>query len=204
MNTDQEKVSYIIGRQVGGDFLTQGIDVNLDIFFNGVKDGFAETESKISPEETQTIMNAFQEKMQKAQAELSQKLGEQNLTQGKAYLEVNQKADGVTVTSTGLQYKVVTSGTGKSPSNEDSVEVHYEGSLVDGTIFDSSYKRGQTTSFPVNGVIPGWTEALQLMKEGDVWELAIPSEIAYGEQGAGQVIPPHAVLKFKVELIKVL
>ena len=112
--------------------------------------------------------------------------------------------EGVTVTASGLQYKVITAGSGNSPSAESEVETHYEGKLIDGTVFDSSYQRGQTTTFPVNRVIAGWTEALQLMKEGDVWELTIPSALAYGTQGAGGVIGPNATLVFKVELIKVL
>jgi FKBP-type peptidyl-prolyl cis-trans isomerase FklB len=127
-----------------------------------------------------------------------------NIEAGKNFLAQNQEKESVTVTDSGLQYSVITSGEGKTPLASSSVEVHYEGTLIDGTVFDSSYKRGQTTSFPVNGVIPGWTEALQIMKEGDIWNLTIPSELAYGQSGAGEQIGPNTVLNFKVELVKVI
>lgn len=203
MESDQQKVSYIIGRQIGGDFKKQNIEISFDDFFQGVRSSFLAEPSEISEDEVTRVMNAFEEKMQKAHAELSSAAGEDNRKLGEAFLEKNKSAEGVTVTASGLQYKVLESGTGATPELSSTVETHYEGTLVDGTVFDSSYQRGETISFPLNGVIPGWTEALQLMKEGDVWELAIPSELAYGSQGAGGVIGPDSTLKFKIELIKV-
>lgn len=204
METHMEKVSYIIGRQIGGDFKTQGIDVVDAAFIKGFEAALAGSDSEISDDETQKIMQAFQvemaDKAQKAQNAASEK----NIEEGRNYLAANKENDAVTETQSGLQYKVITSGSGATPTAEQTVEVHYEGTLIDGTVFDSSYQRGQTTSFPVNGVIAGWTEALQLMKEGDVWELTIPSELAYGARGAGGMIGPNCVLNFKVELIKVV
>lgn len=203
METQMDKVSYIIGRQIGGDFMNQGIAINPEIFTSALHSAMKGEESVISGDETQAIMTAFQMEMQeKAQAQMAA-MGEMALKQGEDYLAKNKEAEGVQVTASGLQYKVLENGTGNTPTAESTVEVHYEGKLLDGSIFDSSYQRGETTSFPVNGVIPGWTEALQLMKEGDVWEVTIPSSLAYGANGAGQAIGPHATLIFKVELVSI-
>jgi FKBP-type peptidyl-prolyl cis-trans isomerase FklB len=141
--------------------------------------------------------------MKAAHDEASSEVGKVNKDLGDAFLAENKKIEGVNVTTSGLQYRVLETGTGATPEATSTVETNYEGTLINGTVFDSSYQRGESVSFPVNGVIPGWTEALQLMKEGDVWELVIPSELAYGAQGAGGVIEPYATLKFKIELIKV-
>lgn len=203
METHMEKVSYIIGRQIGGDFANQGIDVVQSAFIKGFEQSVAGAESDISQEETQQIMQAFQVEMAAKAQQMAQAAAEKNIKAGEEYLTANKAKDGVSVTDSGLQYKVINEGSGATPSAEQTVEVHYEGTLIDGTVFDSSYQRGQTSSFPVNGVIAGWTEALQLMKEGDVWELTIPSHLAYGERGAGGMIGPNSVLNFKVELIKV-
>jgi FKBP-type peptidyl-prolyl cis-trans isomerase FklB len=204
MNTDQEKVSYIIGRQIGGDFKTQSIEINFDNFFQGVRSSFLGEVSEIAEEEVSRVMGAFQETMQAAATELSMKASEGNIAAGEAFLSENKLAEGVQVTESGLQYRVLETGTGATPELTSTVETHYEGTLVDGTVFDSSYARGESITFPVNGVIPGWTEALQLMKEGDVWELAVPSSLAYADQAAGPTIQPHSTLKFKIELIKVM
>ena len=204
MESHMDKVSYIIGRQIGGDFGTQGIEVSVENFVKGFESALKGSESEINAEETQTIMNAFQVEMQAKAQKMASEAGEKNIKAGQDYLEANKVKDGVEVTASGLQYSVLTQGTGATPTAEQTVEVHYEGTLIDGTVFDSSYQRGQATSFPVNGVIAGWTEALQLMKEGDVWNLTIPSELAYGERGAGGMIGPNSVLNFKVELIKVV
>jgi FKBP-type peptidyl-prolyl cis-trans isomerase FklB len=204
MNTDMDKVSYIIGRQIGGDFKKQGIEINFDHFSQGARSAFLGENSEISEEETAKVMSAFQTKMQAEMARMQGEMAGKNQAEGEAFLAENKKREGVIVTDSGLQYLKLESGSGKTPTPADKVEVHYEGTLIDGTVFDSSYQRGETISFPVNGVIAGWTEALQLMKEGDIFELAIPSELAYGAQGAGNIITPHSTLKFKVELIKVL
>lgn len=203
MDTDQQKISYIIGRQIGGDFKGQNIEITFEDFFQGVRSSYLGEESEIKEDEVARVMSAFQERMQAAAQELSEKAGETNKAEGKAFLDQNKTLEGVIETATGLQYRVLKSGTGATPTIDSTVETHYEGTLIDGTVFDSSYQRGETISFPVKGVIPGWTEALQLMKEGDIWELAIPSDIAYGAHGAGAAIQPHATLRFKIELIKV-
>lgn len=203
METQMDKVSYIIGRQIGGDFMNQGISINHEVFATALHSAMTGEESAISQDETQAIMTAFQMEMQeKTQAQMSA-MGEISLKEGAEYLAKNKDAEGVQVTASGLQYKVLENGSGNTPSAESTVEVHYEGKLLDGSIFDSSYQRNETTSFPVNGVIPGWTEALQLMKEGDVWEVTIPSDLAYGANGAGQAIGPNATLIFKVELVSI-
>ncbi len=203
METQKDKVSYILGRQVGNDMKNQGMDINVELFAEGLKGFMTGEESKLSQAEEMATMEAWQAEMQAKAMEQAQKAGEANMAAGVAYLEENKTKEGVQVTASGLQYKVIKSGAGKSPSAESEVETHYEGKLIDGTIFDSSYQRGSTTSFPVNRVIAGWTEALQMMKEGDVWELVIPSALAYGAQGAGGMIGPNSTLIFKVELIKV-
>jgi FKBP-type peptidyl-prolyl cis-trans isomerase FklB len=203
MESDQQKVSYIIGRQIGGDFKKQNIEICFDEFFQGIRSSFLAEPSEINEEETARVMGAFQDKMKAAHEQLTDEVEKENKTIGESFLAENKKNKDVNVTTSGLQYRVLETGTGATPELTSSVETHYEGTLIDGTVFDSSYQRGETVSFPVNGVIPGWTEALQLMKEGDVWELAIPSDLAYGAQGAGGSIGPHATLKFKIELIKV-
>ncbi len=203
MESDQQKVSYIIGRQIGGDFKKQNIDICFDEFFQGVRTSFLSEPSEINDEEVTRVMDAFQKKMKAAHEESSRKAGEANKKLGEDFLAENKKVEGVNVTATGLQYRILKTGSGATPELTSTVETHYEGTLINGTVFDSSYQRGETVSFPVNGVIPGWTEALQLMKEGDVWELVIPSDLAYGAQGAGGLIEPNATLKFKIELIKV-
>lgn len=204
METQQDKVSYIIARQIGNDFKNQGIKLNSDIFTQSFKSALLGEESKLSAEETEKTMNAFQAQMQELALKKTSEAGEGNISAGLEYLENNKQSEGVTTTESGLQYKVLTQGSGATPTIDSQVETHYEGSLIDGTVFDSSYKRGESASFPVAGVIAGWTEALQLMKEGDVWELAIPSALAYGSQGAGELITPNSTLIFKIELIKVL
>ncbi len=203
MESDQQKISYIIGRQIGGDFNKQNIEICFDEFFQGVRSSFLAEASEISEEESARVMDAFQVKMQAAQQELTSAAGEKNKALGETFLAENKKVEGVNVTTSGLQYRILETGTGATPELTSTVETHYEGTLIDGTVFDSSYQRGESISFPVSGVIPGWTEALQLMKEGDIWELVIPSELAYGAQGAGGAIGPDSTLKFKIELIKV-
>lgn len=203
METQQDKVSYIIGRQIGEDFKNKGVEINFDIFADAAKAAYAGEESKLSAGEIQSVMVAFQMEMQQKAQEQAAKAGVENKKVGEDYLEKNKNAEGVQVTASGLQYKVIKSGSGATPEATSTVETHYEGKLIDGTVFDSSYARGQAASFPVNGVIAGWTEALQLMKEGDVWELTIPSHLAYGERGAGASIGPNSTLIFKIELIKV-
>ena len=203
MKVDLDKVSYVLGQSVGGDFKRQGFEIDPKIFADSFIAAFNGKESDMPVGEMQHIMQNFQRAMEdKKQAERMES-GEKNIEAGKKFLEDNSKKEGVKTTESGLQYKVITEGSGKKPAATDTVETHYEGKTLDGIIFDSSYKREQTTTFPLNGVIKGWTEALQLMAEGSKYELYIPSELAYGATGSGGTIEPYSTLIFTVELIAV-
>lgn len=193
-----EKVSYSLGLTIGNNLLGSGIKgVNMADFTKGIEDVLNGNKPEISYEEAKTILDQFF-------TELADKINRQNIEVGKAFLEKNKKEEGVVELPSGLQYKVLVEGNGRKPKANERVSCHYEGTLLDGTVFDSSYKRNQPAQFGVNQVIKGWVEALQLMGEGAKWRLFIPSDLAYGAQGAGAQIPPHATLIFDVELIKVL
>ncbi|MFD2245165.1 FKBP-type peptidyl-prolyl cis-trans isomerase [Pontibacter ruber] len=197
--TQQEKISYIIGRDMAANLTKQGISIEAEAFLKGMKEALAGQPSSLSANEVQQAMMALQQ-------EMGQKQGAQaaeNKKEGEEFLASNKNKEGVNTLPSGLQYQVLNEGTGKTPSSTDRVTTHYHGTLIDGTVFDSSYERGQPATFPVNGVIAGWTEALQLMKEGAKWRLFIPSNLAYGSQGAGDAIGPNATLIFDVELISV-
>lgn len=200
LDSEIAKVSYGIGANIGSRF---GDDLPLDVdaFSAGVRDAIAGGELKMSDEEIMSTLQAYQQKQMAERQVESQALAETNRKEAEAFLAENASAEGVVVTDSGLQYKVLAEGDGASPSESDTVEVHYEGKLLDGSVFDSSYQRGETVSFPVNGVIEGWTEALQMMKVGSKWKLFIPSDLAYGPGGAGQMIGPNAALVFEVELL---
>ncbi|VFQ46393.1 FKBP-type peptidyl-prolyl cis-trans isomerase [Desulfoluna butyratoxydans] len=204
MVVDFKKVSYILAQSIGGDFRRKGFDIDADIFCDSFKAAMKGEQPTMPAGEMQQVMMAFQQHMQEEMQKAKDEVGEKNRAEGRAFLGENAKKEGVVVTESGLQYTVVEEGTGKTPSAKDQVTVHYEGRLLDGSIFDSSYKREQPATFPVNGVIEGWQEALQLMKEGAKYELVIPASIGYGAQGAGDAIGPNATLCFTVELIKVL
>ena len=179
---------------------------NLDYKAEGLRDEFSGSELKLSQEEIEAGFKRMDELAKAAQEDAQANAGkaaEAQLEIGESFLKENAQKEGVTVTESGLQYKVIESGEGAPPSESDTVETHYEGTLIDGTVFDSSYKRGETISFPVNGVIKGWQEALQLMSVGDTWELYIPSDLAYGTNGAGASIGPNETLIFKIELINI-
>lgn len=203
LKSQKEKLSYAIGVDVGNSFKKQSIDVDPEVFLKGLKDALSGEKVLMSDEEITAVKNAFRQEMMSKQAEETKKLAEKNKREGDAFLEENKKKEGVKTLPSGLQYKVLTEGSGKSPKATDTVTVNYRGAFVNGTEFDSSYKRGQPATFPVNGVIAGWTEALQLMKEGAKWQIFIPSNLAYGEKGAGSVIGPNAALIFDVELISI-
>ena len=194
-----KKVSQIIGHNIGSSISRDGIEADSNSLIAGLKAGLAKQDSKISEEETKTIMQAFQTEMMAKQAAKSKEAAKV----GQAFLEENKKKKGITVTKSGLQYQVIKSGSGKTPNTSDKVTTHYTGTLIDGTKFDSSVDRGQPATFGVTQVIGGWTEALQWMKEGDKWRLFIPYNLAYGERGSPPKIPPFAALIFKIELIKV-
>lgn len=199
----KDKVSYAIGLDVGNAMKKQSIDINTDIFVKGLKDALSGEKKLMTDDEIRETMTAFSHEMAEKQKEKMQKVGEKNKEEGDAFLADNKKKEGVKTLPSGLQYKVIEEGKGKAPKAGDTVTVNYRGTLIDGTEFDSSYKRGQPATFPVSGVIKGWTEALQLMKEGAKWQLFIPSDLAYGDKGAGGMIGPNAVLIFDVELISV-
>ena len=193
-----DKFSYAIGLGSGQNLLSMGAQgINVEDFAQAIADVLNRKETAISHNEAREIVNKYF-------AELEAKMNAENIEKGKAFLAENAKKEGIITLPSGLQYQVITEGNGKKPSATDRVKCHYEGTLIDGTLFDSSIKRGQPAVFGVNQVIKGWVEALQLMSEGAKWRLFIPSELGYGAQQAGEMIPPHSTLIFEVELIEVL
>jgi len=203
LKSDKEKISYSIGMDIGGNLKRQSIDVDPDALSKGIKDSYTGGKTLLTEDEARQAILDFQKQMMEKRAEALKQLGEKNKADGAKFLAENGKKEGVKTLPSGLQYKELTPGTGKSPTATDTVTTHYKGTLIDGTEFDSSYKRGEPVTFPVSGVIPGWTEALQMMKEGAKWQLFIPPDIAYGDRGAGQEIGPNTTLIFEVELISV-
>jgi FKBP-type peptidyl-prolyl cis-trans isomerase FklB len=203
LKSQKDKVSYIIGMEIGKNFKKQSIDIDPDILVKGIKDAISGGKPLLTEQEIQENMVTFQKEMMAKQEELAKKLGEKNKKEGEAFLTESKKKEGVKTLPSGLQYKVIKAGTGKKPKPTDTVTTQYRGTLIDGTEFDSSYRRGQPVSFPVTGVIPGWTEALQLMEEGAKWQLFIPPNLAYGERGAGRDIGPNATLIFEIELVSI-
>jgi FKBP-type peptidyl-prolyl cis-trans isomerase FklB len=199
LDSNKQKISYIMGLQTANQIKSKGMDLDVDAFALAIKDSLAGQPSRLDQTE---ISNAVQQ-YQQEQAKVEQEHAAQALEEGRTFLQANKSREGVVELQSGLQYKVIQAGSGKTPGADDTVEVNYRGTLIDGTEFDSSYKRGQSISFKVTGVIKGWTEALQLMKEGAKWQLFIPSELAYGKRGSGGKIGPNATLIFDVELIKV-
>ncbi len=201
LETLNQKVSYMIGLQVGQNTKRDNLELDIDAFAQALRDVKEGTEPRLSQEQMQAAMQEFQTQ-QKAEYEKAQKeVADKNQQEGEAFLAENAKKDGVVALENGLQYKVLVEGTGPKPALSNTVEVNYRGTLLDGTEFDSSYKRGESISFPLTGVIEGWREALQLMPEGSKWELYIPSDLAYGPGGTGGVIGPNATLVFEVELL---
>jgi FKBP-type peptidyl-prolyl cis-trans isomerase FklB len=203
LKSQKEKVSYSIGINIGNNIKQFPGDIDLDIVTKGFKDALSGAKPLLSEEEMRTVMTAFQKEISAKQAEMMKSQGEKNKKEGEAFLAENKKKEGVKTLPSGLQYKVIKEGTGKTPKATDKVSTHYQGTLINGTEFDSSYKRGTPAEFPVNGVIPGWTEALQLMKVGSKWQLFVPSKLAYNEKGAGPLIGPNAVLIFTLELLAI-
>ena len=203
LKTDKEKISYSIGMDIGGSLKRGSVEVDPDLVAKGLKDSYGGGKTMLTEDQARQAIEDFQKTLMAKQAETMKILSEKNKADGERFLAENAKKEGVKVLPSGLQYKVIAPGTGKSPTTADTVTTHYRGTLIDGTEFDSSHKRGQPATFPVSGVIPGWTEALQLMKEGAKWQLFVPPGLAYGERGAGQVIGPNATLVFEVELLTV-
>jgi FKBP-type peptidyl-prolyl cis-trans isomerase FklB len=208
LKTEDDNISYSLGFSMGSRFIRDGLEINLEIFQEGMKDGFTGSKQVLTEEEMQKTMMALQQKMMaKRQTEHMKEmeerknLGEANKEKGEKFLEANKAKEGVITLESGLQYKILKKGTGASPKATDTVKCHYKGTTIDGEEFDSSYKRGEPATFALNRVIKGWTEGLQLMKEGGKWEFFIPPELAYGEMGSGPHIGPNEVLIFEVELL---
>lgn len=202
LRDQKEKDSYSLGYQYGEAFKKQDMEIDLEIFTAGIRDALEGAEPRMSPDAIRETISSLQKRVYIAHQQQLRERAAKNLEEGKAFLAENAKKDGVKTLPSGLQYRVLTEGPGASPKVDETVTVNYRGTLVDGTEFDSSYKRGEPASFQVNGVIAGWTEALQMMTEGSKWELFVPSELAYGERGMGR-IPPNSTLIFEVELISV-
>lgn len=193
-----EKLSYSLGQSIAGNLQNSGVaGLDVEAFARGLKHHIEGTTPEIAPEEANQIINAFF-------TELQSKQFEANIEAGKQFLAENAKREEVVVLDSGLQYEVLTVGQGDKPAATDNVRCHYHGTLIDGSVFDSSVQRGEPAVFPVNGVIAGWVEALQLMEVGSKWKLFIPSDLAYGERGAGQQIGPHTTLVFEVELLEIV
>jgi FKBP-type peptidyl-prolyl cis-trans isomerase len=199
----EQKLSYIVGTNLAGQFKRDELAFDVSAFTMAVNDVMAGTESRLSQEQIQEAVATVQKQAQEKQQLAQQADSAKNKADGLAYLEANAKKEGVVVTESGLQYKEIVSGEGEIPTSDKTVVVHYKGTLTDGTVFDSSYDRGEPAEFPVTGVIPGWVEALQLMNVGDKFELTIPSDLAYGPRGSGQTIGPDSTLLFDVELIEI-
>ena len=202
LESEAQKVSYIMGINIGSQINTDDLDFDMATFNMGVKDAFSGTEPRLSEEEVRTVIDGFQARITAKQEDAAKVAGDNNLKEGEAFLAEKAKSEDVVVLESGLHYKIIEEGSGKSPTPEDTVEVHYSGTLIDGTEFDSSYKRGMPAQFGVTQVIPAWVEALQLMKEGAKWELYVPSSLAYGPGGTGGAIGPNQTLIFEVELLK--
>jgi len=203
IKSQKEKISYSIGYQIGGDFKRQGLDLDPDLLVKGIKDAEGGAEPRISAQEMRKTLVDLKKKVEADSRKLRNEQAAKSRAEGEAFLAANGKKVGVVTLPSGLQYKVLAAGKGKSPNPTDNVTVHYRGTLVDGTEFDSSYKRNAPATFGVDRVIAGWREALPMMKEGAKWQLFVPSKLAYGEQGAGSKILPGSALIFEVELISV-
>ena len=203
LESQMDKVSYTIGLQLGGSFKQQSMDINQAALFAGIKDALSGAKPMMTDDECRVCMETFQNEMMSKQTADMKDKGDANIKEGETFLAENKKKEGVVTTASGLQYKVLTPGSGRKPAATDTVTVHYRGTLISGKQFDSSYDRKEPTTFPVNGVIQGWQEALQLMPLGSKYELYIPADLAYGSRGAGPDIGPNSVLIFQVELLSI-
>jgi len=199
LDTQEKKFGYAVGVQMGMSLKRDGVDLDLDSLLLGMRDAMEGKNPRMTPEEAREVMM----KAREVEEQKRGSAGAKNKEAGEKFLADNARKDGVKTTASGLQYKVIKAGTGPQPALEDSVTVHYTGRLIDGTVFDSSRERGDAATFPVRGVIAGWIEALQLMKQGDHWEIYVPSDLAYGPRGAGTTIGPNSTLVFDIELLEV-
>lgn len=203
LKDQKDKVSYSIGMDIGNNLKKQSIDIDPDILAQGIKDAFSGGKTLLTEQEFRDTMTAFQTEFRAKQIERLKELADKNKKEGEAFLAENKEKEGVMTLPSGLQYKIIKEGTGETPKLEDTVTVNYHGSLIDGTEFDSSHRRGQPATFSLKNVIAGWAEALQLMKAGSKWQLFVPSNLAYGERGAGSDIGPNATLVFDIELLSI-
>lgn len=201
LETLNQRLSYIVGENMATQLKNDSIELDTDALMLAVNDVLAGNESQLTEEVKRSTVEEIQKLSQEQQQAANAKKSAKNSEEGVAFLAENSQKDGVTTTGSGLQYKIVAKGDGDKPTAEDTVKVHYKGRLIDGTVFDSSYDRGEPATFPVGGVIAGWTEVLQLMSVGEKVEVTIPSDLAYGPSGSGQAIGPDAVLIFDVELL---
>jgi FKBP-type peptidyl-prolyl cis-trans isomerase FklB len=201
LKDDKDKASYSIGLDIGRTFRERSLELNPEALVRGLRDALGGGKTLLTEEQAQEALETFTRAVAAKEMSARSALAPKNKEAGEKFLAENKTKDGVKATASGLQYKVLKAGTGKVPQATDVVRTHYRGTLIDGTEFDSSYRRNEPATFPVNGVIPGWTEALQLMPVGSKWQLFVPSKLAYGEQGAGQLIGPNATLLFEVELL---
>jgi FKBP-type peptidyl-prolyl cis-trans isomerase FklB len=202
--TEKDKESYVIGINLGTDMKRRSVDnLNFDFLIQGIRDAYSGGKQLLTEDEQKQVWEAFQNNLAEKQKVNTMKMAEENKKKGDAFLAENKTKEGVVTTASGLQYKVLRPGKGPKPKLEDTVTTHYRGTLLDGTEFDSSYKRNEPVSFQLKGVIPGWTEALQLMETGAKWQLFIPADLAYGPKGAGGVIGPNETLIFEVELLSI-
>jgi FKBP-type peptidyl-prolyl cis-trans isomerase FklB len=204
LENNKDKASYAIGMDIGRSFKKQQLELNMDAVTQGVRDAYSgKKELLLTDEQTKEVMETFKREFMAKRETVMKEAGVKNKEEGEKFLAANKSKEGVKTTASGLQYKVLKEGTGPKPKANDTVRTHYRGTLIDGTEFDSSFKRNEPATFPLNGVIPAWTEALQLMPVGSKWQLFAPSELAYGERGAGQDIGPNSTLIFEVELLSI-
>ncbi|MDZ7761314.1 MAG: FKBP-type peptidyl-prolyl cis-trans isomerase [Desulfovermiculus sp.] len=202
-HSTQEKSSYALGMDFGSQLLAKDLDLDIDMLLQGVQDVLQEKETLLSQEEKREALKSLQQELARAEQEKLQEQAKANLEKGRKFREEYQAQEGVKSTESGILYKELTTGEGETPGPNDRVTVHYQGRLVDGTVFDSSHKRKKPATFPLDQVIPGWTEILQLMPVGSTWEVVIPPELAYGKRTAGPVIGPNSTLIFELELLEI-
>jgi FKBP-type peptidyl-prolyl cis-trans isomerase len=203
LKAENDRISYSLGYQIGGDFKRQGVGLDPDLLVKGIQDAMSGTTPRMPPQEMRKTLVDLKKKVEADERKERKEKAAKTLSDGEAFLAANGMKEGVVTLPSGLQYKVIAEGTGRSPGAADNVTVHYRGTLVDGTEFDSSYKRDKPATFRVDRVIPGWKEALPKMKEGAKWQLFVPSKLGYGDRGSGPKIPPNSTLVFEVELISV-
>ncbi|QKK02199.1 MAG: FKBP-type peptidyl-prolyl cis-trans isomerase [Pseudomonadota bacterium] len=203
LETPEERLSYTIGMDIGSSLADQGLELDLDLLIEALRASYLGEETLLTEEQALAERDAFMQRRQQQLEEQRQEDAARNLEAGQAFLAQNREREGVVETESGLQYRVIEEGDGASPAETDRVTVHYKGTLIDGTPFDSSYDRGEPATFALNQVIPGWTEGVQLMKEGAKYEFVIPADLAYGEQGRPGPIGPNSTLVFEVELLEI-